>query len=1337
MDRTTAGAGVARCPAWSSRTMGTTVSSSIRRLVAGVSLILVVALVGPLPQAVAADPPVTIPSSGAPAPTSTTTTSKPATTTSAAPTTTTSPQPATRIISMDPVPTTAPAAGVTSTTAGEPAPASSPARPAAPAVAAPAAPTAALPLPPVAVGEIVDGLHPTPVDPTVATSLQASTAFLYSGDNPVQLGVAPGTIDRRRAAVLRGAVRDAAGEPLAGVTVAVKDHQELGRTVTRRDGMFDLAVNGGGSLVVTYGKGGLPPAQRRLDVPWGEYVWVPDVVLVAPGPAAGAVALDVAHDDGTVEHLAAAVLRATAFGTEPGARATVPAGPVPAPAPAQLFDLSVDEAARPGVTAVDLTRPLVRYLPGPAGPVPTSRYDRERAVWVPGPDGRAVTVVGVAGGAAQLDADGDGDHDDADLVALAALGVTGAELADVAAAHPPGASLWRLTLDHLGTWAAGAAPAAGGTPDPAPAFPVPTVKPAGPAGPAQVVPVAGTPFVLRSADVGSTGTTIVTRVTGAALPPDLTATEVTLTVAGTRRTVVLAPAANQVDEFTWQGFDAYGRRVQGRFPAEVTVTYLYGPERRRSASESHVVDVERSAGGAALDGWTVDVQSVLDLDGATLHAGDGTERNLRTESQSRSAAGNAGLVVDAVAAGPDGSLYVAGENRVRRIAPDGGVTTFAGSGAWGFSGDGGPAADASFRTPSALAVGPDGAVYVVDRWNYRVRRIGPDGRISTVAGDGWAEGVRPGAPAISSSIGAVADIAAGADGRVHLLDGAGGRVLELGTDGILRSGTAAGNDGRGSIVAGAAGDILVAEPSEGRVVRAGADGRTATVVELSASSITGLAAMPGGGVAFIADGVLRVVGPDGALGAVPAGGGADGPAPPALDLAVSPDGVRHVASGVGLVEVGAPGLTAGPDGGTAVRTGDGSQELRFDVFGRHLQTVDAATGDPRYTFGYDGQGRLAEIREPADRTTRILRDAGGSMTFVAPAGQRTTVAARRPPGDLVDPATTSVRGLDVPAVVLQAYRDAAEAARQRLRCDLRWSVLAAIGKSESNHGRAGGSTVLSNGAVVPAIVGIPLDGVGGVERIVDTDMGALDNDTVLDRAVGPMQFIPATWRSVASDGNGDGVADVQNVFDAAFGAARYLCQSLPVGRIADRGDLARAVGRYNHSSTYVAKVLADVDLYDSLGVGVRTGSVVGAYALPIDRALIDVGPAMLDQPHHDYPALDLPLPTGTPVYAVAGGRVRSVDPGGLCGNGVVVAGDDGYVYTYCHADAAAVTAGAVVVAGQLVMRSGNTGNSDGPHLHLQVARPDGTLVCPQGLLRAWYLGDPKPAASAVATGCVR
>ena len=213
--------------------------------------------------------------------------------------------------------------------------------------------------------------------------------------------------------------------------------------------------------------------------------------------------------------------------------------------------------------------------------------------------------------------------------------------------------------------------------------------------------------------------------------------------------------------------------------------------------------------------------------------------------------------------------------------------------------------------------------------------------------------------------------------------------------------------------------------------------------------------------------------------------------------------------------------------------------------------------------------------------------------FLPPAGPTTSAAAPGgpvgPPGSDSGPggAVSGFAANGIPVVALEAY----QAAERRLAdedpgCGLSWSLLAAIGRIESNHGRFAGSTLLRDGRSDPPILGIPLDGRPGVARIGDTDGGRYDGDTTFDRAVGPMQFIPGTWALFAVDGDSDGRADPFDIDDVALAAGRYLCEA--------GGDLRTEVGRrnavysYNRSDEYVRLVL---DLSEEYARGARVDNL--------------------------------------------------------------------------------------------------------------------------------------------------
>ncbi|MFI1462140.1 lytic transglycosylase domain-containing protein [Nocardia carnea] len=166
---------------------------------------------------------------------------------------------------------------------------------------------------------------------------------------------------------------------------------------------------------------------------------------------------------------------------------------------------------------------------------------------------------------------------------------------------------------------------------------------------------------------------------------------------------------------------------------------------------------------------------------------------------------------------------------------------------------------------------------------------------------------------------------------------------------------------------------------------------------------------------------------------------------------------------------------------------------------------------------------------------------------------------------------------DIPAVAVAAYRNSAVVlGAESPACGLPWTLLAGIGRIESGH--AFGALADGAGNPVQPIYGPVLDGtLDGNEIITDTDDGLLDGSTTHDRAVGPMQFIPETWGYYASDGNGDGVTDPQNIFDATLAAGRYLCAG--GAELDHREQWERAILRYNNSVAYVVSVLAWEETY--------------------------------------------------------------------------------------------------------------------------------------------------------------
>lgn len=173
------------------------------------------------------------------------------------------------------------------------------------------------------------------------------------------------------------------------------------------------------------------------------------------------------------------------------------------------------------------------------------------------------------------------------------------------------------------------------------------------------------------------------------------------------------------------------------------------------------------------------------------------------------------------------------------------------------------------------------------------------------------------------------------------------------------------------------------------------------------------------------------------------------------------------------------------------------------------------------------------------------------------------------------PVTQGAAEAGIPATVLDAYKKAeAELRSSKPGCNLPWQLLAAIGKVES--GQARGGRVNADGTTITPILGPQLDG-NGFALIKDTDGGKYDGNSSYDQAVGPMQFIPSTWAWAGRDGNGDGVKDPNNVYDAALAAGHYLCRngwdlSVPA-------DLNQAILSYNNSQDYLHTVLSWLEYY--------------------------------------------------------------------------------------------------------------------------------------------------------------
>ncbi len=189
-------------------------------------------------------------------------------------------------------------------------------------------------------------------------------------------------------------------------------------------------------------------------------------------------------------------------------------------------------------------------------------------------------------------------------------------------------------------------------------------------------------------------------------------------------------------------------------------------------------------------------------------------------------------------------------------------------------------------------------------------------------------------------------------------------------------------------------------------------------------------------------------------------------------------------------------------------------------------------------------------------------------------------------------------------------------------CHISLSLLAAIGQVES--GNLAGHRIDARHRVVPGVLGPVLDGSTYAE-IPDTDGGKWDGNSTWDRALGPMQLLPASWRVAGMDTDGDGQRDPQNVYDAAGTAMVYLCDS---GRdLGTRKGLEEAVLAYNHSQAYLEHVLAWKTVFDTADV-TGLGSVPTAWAVPTILAPTPARPAGGSSAGQPSPPVS--SPTGSP-----------------------------------------------------------------------------------------------------------
>jgi YD repeat-containing protein len=322
----------------------------------------------------------------------------------------------------------------------------------------------------------------------------------------------------------------------------------------------------------------------------------------------------------------------------------------------------------------------------------------------------------------------------------------------------------------------------------------------------------------------------------------------------------------------------------------------------------------------------------------------------------------AGVAVDA-----SGNLYIADtDNRcIRKVNTSGIITTVAGDGTYGYSGDGGPAAQAKLKRPFSVAVDASGNLYIADTYNYCIRKVDTGGIITTVAGDGTYGYSGDGGPAAQAKLKRPLSVAVDASGNLYIADIYNNRVWKVDTSGIIT--TVAGDgtwgysgDGGPAAQAKFWGPRGVAVDASGNLYIADRYNHCIRKVDTS--------------------GIITTVAGDGTSGCSGDGG------PAAQAKFWSPRGVAVDASGnlyiadsgnTQIRKVGPPSTFTNimTVGDIPFAEANGLGHI-MSCAGRHKQTINLDTGTVLYEFGYDDDN-LVSITDRFGNRTTVDRDGRG------------------------------------------------------------------------------------------------------------------------------------------------------------------------------------------------------------------------------------------------------------------------------------------------------------------------------------------------------------------------
>jgi sugar lactone lactonase YvrE len=517
----------------------------------------------------------------------------------------------------------------------------------------------------------------------------------------------------------------------------------------------------------------------------------------------------------------------------------------------------------------------------------------------------------------------------------------------------------------------------------------------------------------------------------------------------------------------------------------------------------------------------------------TTIAGTGSENVQATSAQLNEPFG--------VAVDGNGNFYIAdrANHRIRKVSPSGQITTVAGTGDVGFSGDGGPASCAKLFSPFGVALDSNGNLYIADFGNHRIRKVSPSGTISTVAGTTTYGFSGDGGPATSARLSAPMDVAVDGSGNLYIADRDNHRIRKVNTSGIMSTvaGTGTyGYNGDGgpanaaqlnnphNVAVDGSGNLYIGDSYNHRIRKVDADGVISTVAGIGTQGYNGdgiqatsaqlgfpySIVLDGSNNLYIADSYnhrIRQVSPSGVITTV-AGTG---------DPGYSGDGGPATSAQLyfpfGLAIDGSGNLYLGADANNRIRKVSPSGVI----------TPVAGNGG-KGSGGYSGDGEQA-IAAQFNNPTGVTMDSNGSFYIadmanhcirkVSSSGLITTIAGTGSSGYSGDGGPASAAQLSEPfGVTLDANGNLyiADRANHRIRKVNPSGIITTVAGTGSNGYSGDGSTATASQLRSPT--GVAVDGSG--------NLYIADRDNQRIRMVNPSGIITTVSGTGEAGYNGDG-----------------------------------------------------------------------------------------------------------------------------------------------------------------------------------------------------------------------